>query len=89
MKPNKPNFWIAIAAIYLVVLCAIIVIYNTDFLGINCLLLIPLYVPIIVALCIIHKNDEDYSDTHFAIRWSLLLATAILVVVKVIVDKIR
>ena len=89
MKPNKPNFWLTIAALYFVVLCAIIVIYNIDFLGIKCLLLLPLYVPLIIALCIIHKNDEDYSNTHFATRWSLLLATAVLVVVKTVVDKIR
>ncbi|MBR5273399.1 MAG: hypothetical protein IKU25_08450 [Clostridia bacterium] len=89
MKPSKPNFWLAIAGIYLVALCMIIVIHNPDFLDIkNCLLFLPLYVPLIVALNIIHKNDEDYSNEHDAIRWALIIATAIVVVFKIIAGKI-
>ncbi len=89
MKPDKPNFWIAIAAIYLVFLCSIVVIYNPDFRELkNSLLFIPLYAPLIVALNIIHKNDEDNNNALWAIKSSLIGATAIVVVFKIIVNRV-
>ena len=87
MKPNKPNFWIVIAALYLVVLCTIIVIYNPDFLQWkNCLLLLPLYAPLGYATHLIHKSDEDSNKEIWSTRSALICATIIVVIVKKIVS---
>ena len=85
MKPNKPNFWIIIAAIYLVIYCSVILIYKPDFLDIeSCLLLIPLYAMLVIALNIIHKDDEDNNKALWSIKWALICVTAIVVIVKIV-----
>ena len=65
----------------------VIIIYNPDFLKIeNCLLFVPLYVPIIIASHIKYKKDEFAEGFIWETKWSLIIVTAIVAVVKIIVS---
>ncbi len=87
MKPNKQIFWMIISIIYLVFLLIFICIHNPDFLKIeNCLLLVPVYIPIFISLYVKHKNDECASSHIWGTKWSLIIITAIVVVFKIIVN---
>ncbi len=87
MKINKPNFFMVISIIYLVFLLTFIWIYNPDFSeSVNCLLLIPLYVPIVISLHIKHKNDEYANGYIWGTKWSLIVVTAIVAAFKIIVN---
>ena len=84
---NKSNIWTTISYFYLVFLLVVIIINNPDFLKIeNCLLFVPLYVPIIIASHIKHKKDEFAEGFIWETRWSLIIVTAIVVIVKIIVS---
>ena len=86
MNFNKSNTWTTISYFYLVFLVVVIFIYNPDFSKIeNCLLFVPLYVPIIVASHIKHKKDEFAEGFIWETRWSLIVVTAIVAIVKMIV----
>ena len=83
---NKSNTWTTISYCYLIFLFVVIFIYDPDFLKIeNCLLFVPLYVPIIVASHIKHKKDEFAEGFIWETRWSLIVVTAIVAIVKMIV----
>ena len=84
---NKSNIWTTISYFYLVLLLVVIIIYNPDFLKIeNCLLFVPLYVPIIIASHIKHKKDEFAEGFIWETKWSLIIVTAIVAIVKIIVS---
>ena len=90
MNFKKSNIWTIISYIYLLFLIVIIFIYNPDFSRIeNCLLFVPLYVPIIIAVLIKHKNDEFGEGLIWETRGSLVVVTAIVVIVKIIVDFLK
>ena len=87
MNFNKSNIWTTISYFYLVFLLVVIIIYNPDFLKIeNCLLFVPLYVPIIIASHIKHKKDEFAEGFIWETKWSLIIVTAIVAIVKIIVS---
>lgn len=87
MNFNKSNIWTTISYFYLVFLIVVIIIYNPDFLKIeNCLLFVPLYVPIIIASHIKHKKDEFAEGFVWETKCSLIIVTAIVAIVKVIVS---
>ena len=81
MNFNKSNIWTTISYFYLAFLVVITFIYNPDF----SMLFIPLYLPIIVASHIKHKKDEFAEGFIWETRWSLIIVTAIIAIVKMIV----
>ena len=84
---NKSNIWTTISYFYLVFLLVVIIINNPDFLKIeNCLLFVPLYVPIIIASHIKHKKDEFAKGFIWETKWSVIIVTAIVAIVKIIVS---
>ena len=90
MKFNKSNIWTTISYIYLVFLLIIILIYNPDFSEIkNCLLFIPLYVPIFISSHIKHRNDEYAEGFIWGTKWSLIVVTAIVAVFGIIVNCLK
>ncbi len=90
LKRDKPNFWIALSAIYLIFLLGFIWINNPDFLDVkNCLLLIPLYVPLFISLYLTHKNDEYADDSIWATKYSVIIVTAGIVLFKIIVNYLK
>ena len=87
MNFNKSNICTTISYLYLVFLLVFIFIYNPDFKEIkNCLLFLPLYVPIIIASHIKHKKDEFAVGFIWETKWSLIIVTTIFVIVKIIVN---
>ena len=86
MNFNKSNIWTTISYFYLAFLVVITFIYNPDFSKIeNSMLFIPLYLPIIVATHIKHKKDEFAEGFIWETKWSLIIVTAIIAIVKMIV----
>ena len=90
LKFNKPNIWIMISYIYLIFLLIIMLIYNPDFSEIkNCLLFIPLYIPIFISSYIKHKNDEYAESFIWGTKWSLIVVTAVVAVFRIIVNCLK
>ena len=90
MKLNKPNFLIFLSHVYLVFLLVYIWIYDPELLDIkNCLLFIPLYVPILISTHIRHKGDKYANDEIWDTRNSLLFATALVVIFKIAANHFR
>lgn len=88
-KLNKPNFWLIIAAIYLIFLFAVIWFYNPDFLKLqNALLIAPLYILLGISTALQSRSVEDY-DYIWITRFSWIGATALVVVFKIIVEQVR
>lgn len=84
MKLNKPKFWIYLSGFYLVFLCAFILIYNPSFDDIkNCILLIPLYIPLFISSYIKYKDDECANDGIWETRYYIIASMVIVVAFKI------
>lgn len=93
MKPNTAKFWKLLAVAYLVFLFGVIFVLNPDFTNyVNWFLFIPLYVFLIISICLRHKNDQSEKAARAAKiegELSLFVSTAIVFLFILLAEYIR
>lgn len=90
MKLKSPKFWVCLSIAYLAVLIIIMWFFDPDFAEMKSwALLIPLYLPLIVSICLKQKDAENTVSANWEMRCLLLIFTGIVAVFKLIFDSLR